>query len=430
MLRQLWHHLRNADQQVELSAAAPARAAAPAAGAAPAAPSPPGVVSATQWAQFCELGYFIAHDAIEPCLFDELQAAGFRVRDRIRARTLTHGYHQRSPGAAVDEDEWEPWCVRGVYSPQFGEPAFAQWYGSDSLLRYTTSLMACGRDELLLGDSALFMQPRDADFSAGWHADYVVGVGAEAEARAWAEQPVWEESERTPATRRVLQYHLALLPSHFFEVVPGSHRRPLEPAERALLPAVHLGDYAHRESRRSPPSGEPSVMPGGVPMALEAGECLFFDGGLLHNGYMRHDQERLELHCHSQAIDNTGVGARAPATVPEEVEQRRCRPQSYWLTNPAVRDYLPSTELQGMWERWMRESADGLPSEVAEMNAQPYRPGSKGGPEHDFGRAHSLPSGAEWPAHHALYPTLAERLRFGLHAAPSPSYRDEQRAER
>jgi hypothetical protein len=35
--------------------------------------------------------------------------------------------------------------------------------------RYTTALLGCGEAELLFGDSTLFINPTDADFSAGWH---------------------------------------------------------------------------------------------------------------------------------------------------------------------------------------------------------------------------------------------------------------------
>ena len=129
----------------------------------------PPALTAEQWESYRELGYFIAADAVSPHLLGEMQAAARRLRDRIRGGSLRHGYHQRSPGASADDGDWQAWSVRGVYTPEFGEPCFGQWQASDELRRYTTALLDCDEDEIVLGDCALFIQPTDADFSAGWH---------------------------------------------------------------------------------------------------------------------------------------------------------------------------------------------------------------------------------------------------------------------
>ena len=244
-------------------------------------------------------------DAVSTRALEEMQAAGHRLRHRVRGGTLRHGYHQRSPGASADESSWQAWAFRGVYSPEFAEPPFGIWRGSSELRQYTTALLGCTEDGELFGDSALFISPTDADFSAGWHQDILLGTTAQGEAQRWTEQPCWERSERTPMLRQGLQYHLALKASDAFEIVPGSHRRPLSPAERALLPAPWgSGEFTNRMGRRSIPSGSSCVMPGGVPcrLNLQPGKCLFFGTGLLHNGHMRYDVGRLELHCLSQSI--------------------------------------------------------------------------------------------------------------------------------
>ena len=44
----------------------------------------------------------------------------------------------------------------------------------------------------------------------------MIGGTNEEEEAAWAAQPVWEESERPPMRRKLLQYHLALAPSDCF----------------------------------------------------------------------------------------------------------------------------------------------------------------------------------------------------------------------
>ena len=187
------------------------------------------------------------------------------------------------------------------------------------------------------------------------------------------------------------------------EIVPGSHRRPLTADERAVLPPPWgAGSYPNRMGRRSEPSGDPCAMPGGVPASLRPGECLFFDSGLLHNGLMLFDKERLELHCHTSAI----VPGQEPAP-------KDCGPKHYWMTHPAVRDGLPA-RIQPAWDRFVAFEANSLPDEVHALNARPFAPG---GPQTDLARAHVM-GGREGPSHHSNYPSLAERLQYGLRAAP------------
>ena len=86
-----------------------------------------GGLDAAQRAHFAEHGFIVADDIISASQLGRLQAAARRVRDRVRSGTLTHGYFQRSPGEpAVDEADWEIWCIRGLYSAQHAEPVFAE----------------------------------------------------------------------------------------------------------------------------------------------------------------------------------------------------------------------------------------------------------------------------------------------------------------
>ena len=86
-----------------------------------------GGLDAAQRAHFAEHGFVVADDIISASELGRLQAAARRVRDRVRSGALTHGYLQRSPGEpAVDEADWEIWCIRGLYSAQHAEPVFAE----------------------------------------------------------------------------------------------------------------------------------------------------------------------------------------------------------------------------------------------------------------------------------------------------------------
>ena len=264
-------------------------------------------LDAAQRAHFAEHGFVVADDIISASQLGRLQAAARRVRDRVRSGALTHGYFQRSPGEPeVDEADWEIWCIRGLYSAQHAEPVFAELYGSDPLLDYVTSFLECEREELILGDTALMIEPRDADFTSGWHVspehmspifrlrplmnkllqrDFVLGSGPDGEAAEWRAQPDWAASSRTPAARRALQFQIALLETQVLEFVPRSHTRLPNDEERALL--------LQRENKSNPGV----AMPGGAPAPLKPGQVLFFDGGLLANSSLNFEPECENLEC-------------------------------------------------------------------------------------------------------------------------------------
>ena len=79
--------------------------------------------------QYHEEGYFIADDAVEPPMLEELAAAARRVVDRIRSGEVVDdedGVGTGGPGA-------EPAFVTGLMAPEFGEPVFAEYLGSEEV---------------------------------------------------------------------------------------------------------------------------------------------------------------------------------------------------------------------------------------------------------------------------------------------------------
>jgi len=68
-------------------------------------------------------------DAVYPAMMDELEAAGRRVRDKIRAGELDiysiQGNHQ------------EPQPVWGLIAPEYGEPIFAEYMITEQIEAYT-----------------------------------------------------------------------------------------------------------------------------------------------------------------------------------------------------------------------------------------------------------------------------------------------------
>eukprot|EP01045_Picozoa_sp_COSAG04_P034541 COSAG04_NODE_7608_length_1098_cov_1.418418_1_plen_221_part_01 len=126
--------------------------------------------SAAQRAHFEEHGYCVADDALDPALLPKLLAASRRVRDRVRSGALTHGFMHRTGREVGFAPHPEPWGIRGLFSPIHGEPVFADYIGHEHLARYIRGFTGTAKtEELGLGTTVLFTNPRDDDYTIGWH---------------------------------------------------------------------------------------------------------------------------------------------------------------------------------------------------------------------------------------------------------------------
>ena len=103
------------------------------------------LLTAAQWAHYSREGY-VAIDGILPSdLVCRLTAAALRLRDRVRAGELHHGFIHRTgitaPGLPTGQlgGLGEPWDIRGVYSPEHNEPVFAEYFAHPRLLCVTTA---------------------------------------------------------------------------------------------------------------------------------------------------------------------------------------------------------------------------------------------------------------------------------------------------
>jgi hypothetical protein len=76
-------------------------------------------------------GYFIVDDAVEPEMFDRLLAAARRVKQKVRSGEVDVYTHWTDPG--------EPWAIRGLFTPEFEEPVFAEYLMSDPVMSYVTN---------------------------------------------------------------------------------------------------------------------------------------------------------------------------------------------------------------------------------------------------------------------------------------------------
>ena len=85
--------------------------------------------------QYAEQGFFIADDAVDPNMLEELAVAGPQAADK---------HHEGAGGGADDgvkggdgtPNDEGPGNSEGVLAPEYGEPAFAEYLASDPLLNY------------------------------------------------------------------------------------------------------------------------------------------------------------------------------------------------------------------------------------------------------------------------------------------------------
>ena len=132
-------------------------------------------MSLRKWCKQCGGHLFSDHPPfklvdIYAALLPELLAASRRVRDRVRSGELTHGYMHRTGREVGFAPHPEPWGIRGLFSPLHGEPVFAEYIGHEHLARYIRGFTGTAQtEELGLGTTVLFTNPRDDDYTIGWH---------------------------------------------------------------------------------------------------------------------------------------------------------------------------------------------------------------------------------------------------------------------
>ena len=70
--------------------------------------------------EYHEQGYVVVDDAVDPNMMDELEAAGRRVRDKIRADEVD--VH------SILGENREPQVIWGLIAPEYNEPIFAEYF--------------------------------------------------------------------------------------------------------------------------------------------------------------------------------------------------------------------------------------------------------------------------------------------------------------
>ena len=113
--------------------------------------------------QYDTRGYVIVPSLIRADEFDNLRTAATRTIDKTRTGEWPHRRTVGRQFPPYDNDHPDSWGVQHLMHPDLGEPAFAEWYTSDSLLEVVKELLECEEDELQMGE-CIFYGPEFVSF--------------------------------------------------------------------------------------------------------------------------------------------------------------------------------------------------------------------------------------------------------------------------
>ena len=249
-------------------------------------------------------GFAVVDDAVDPDMLDELEAAGRRVRDKIRAGEV-------DINSALAENR-EPHVIWGLIAPEYGEPVFRGYLISAPVERYTHAFLG---PELRLGWVVIFCTGNHVPYDSTWHRDM---AGEEKGTTPEAEMKLLETFEYN-----MVKWHLALVDDPCLRIVPGSHLRPRTEEEIDVLMNRARDD-----------------MPGEVRVDVKRGQTIFWNGRTIHRGVTPDGlEERMALH---------GGMAEYREDDPKE---EKLDEQFRWRLSPHVRECLPE-KMQLYYDRW------------------------------------------------------------------------------
>lgn len=231
-------------------------------------------------------GYVIVPGLI-PAEFDTpLREATGRVISKTRSGGWSHRRTVGKQFPPFDNNNPDSWGVQHLMHPDLGEPIFAEWYNSEALVQAICRLLDCGEDKLQMELFNLLINPESHEFALRWHRDDVREAASEDEERQAL--AVWHHGA---------QWNTALYEDSCLYVVPGSHKRPRDNAQRAL-------------SSTSEPPKNPFDMPGSLQVVLKEGETVFYNSNILHCAAYDPTVKRATLHACMGEISGGSTRAR------------------------------------------------------------------------------------------------------------------------
>lgn len=327
-----------------------------------------------------EHGFVIINDFVNSPWIPKLREAGRRVTAACRPEV---GYDQidTSKGYVHRTDDDEPWAIRGIMHPAFGEPVFPEFHGSDEFVGFCSSW--CGgfdREDLVMGHSLLWCNPRNKDYALNWHRDlswwgtgqrkpsqhddratHVEEYTEEVERKRW--EQIRADNKKSIEERNGVSMFLALVDEECHELIPGSHNRWRTPLEHDVLLPKKMKDAG---IPYTPLWNGEDPLPGQTAIRLRAGEALIRNGATIHTGRNVPNRERNTL--------SIGWSKwKGPSDEPPKVEDARMA----WQLDPAVREALPHEWMKTAYDRWAvtRKLGDSLEDRYAPWDIRQIKSG-------------------------------------------------------
>ncbi|KAJ3794212.1 hypothetical protein GGU11DRAFT_845858 [Lentinula aff. detonsa] len=246
-------------------------------------------------------GFVVVPGLIPPHDFLKLQEASDAAVNRTRKGSWPYRRTVGKQFPPFDNDNPDSWGVQHVMHPDLGESAiaFSKWYTSDDLTRVCAELLQCEEKDLQLELFNLLINPLEHSFALRWHRDDVKENALPEEEQTalnkWHtgtveyvrvvcllsfQPPVLICDQYVPHT----VVERALYEDSCLYVVPGSHRVPRTPAQRA-------------HSCTLDPPDDPMDMPGAILLTLKPGETVFYNSNILHCASYDHTVKRATLHA-------------------------------------------------------------------------------------------------------------------------------------
>jgi hypothetical protein len=326
-----------------------------------------------------EHGFVIINDFVGNPFIPVLREAGRRVTE---ACLPEHGYSKIdcSKGYVHRTKDDEPWAIRGLIHPAFGEPCFAEFHGSAEFLSFVHSWCHGLRPEdMVMTGMLLWCNPRQHEHKLNWHRDVTWwGTGKPYFAQevrkegpeAYSEEVEilrWEEiranNAKALAERNGVSMFLALVDDECHELVPGTHNRWRTPFEHDVLLPQAMKDQG---VPYTPSWNGVDPLPNQVAIRLKAGEALIRNGTTIHTGHTVPERERNTLSIGWSRWSGPFTGE------PSVADARHA-----WQLDPAVRAALPHEWMKMAWDRWAetQKLGNALEDRYAEFDIRRIKAG-------------------------------------------------------
>ena len=262
------------------------------------------MLTATEINAFVKNGYIIRNGALSETDIQSYQRAIDRILHKCRVEGL-HADHLRY----IDGERDDIWGVNNIFHPSIREQALVDALAHPQILDVIEALIG---KRLKYHLCTLLVSSEQKPYHINWHRD----------ASPDGEVPLETLLNRL---RSHVQLNGALYDDETLYIVPGSHRRELTDAERAVIQQTPKAD-----------------MPNQLVVKLKAGDIVFYNSSLLHKGYNIDGSKRQTLHYAVLVAPPENESANPESPTSQE-----------WLNEPSFLGSLPE-RLKPLFDNWLK----------------------------------------------------------------------------